>query len=180
MDHLNDDANLRLVRFFGICLASLVFVYALLGVRLFPEGDSFAATDWFLVALGMVLLLSYMFVRKTIGWSEPVDRGYLPFFFLGAGFRLVETKAITELGLHLGGTWFVVAATIAMVLVMAFLANFMVQRNMTLRTNLAYLGLLASLLVGYFAARDHGLFAFASPLISLIVACVLLTVPLFF
>jgi SAM-dependent methyltransferase len=134
----------------------------------------------YMVALGMVLLLSYMFVRKTIGWSEPVDRGYLPFFFLGSGFMLVETKAITELGLHLGGTWFVVAATIAMVLVMAFLANFMVQRNMALRTNIAYLGLLASLLVGYFAARDHGLFSFASPLISLVVACVLLTVPLFF
>jgi len=36
---------------------------------------------------------------------------------------LVETKAITELGLHLGGTWFVIAATIVLVLVMAFLAN---------------------------------------------------------
>jgi spermine/spermidine synthase len=134
----------------------------------------------YMLALGMVLLLSTMFVRKTIGWSEPVDRGYLPFFFLGSGFMLVETKAITELGLHLGGTWFVVAATIAMVLVMAFLANFMVQRNMALRANLAYLGLLASLAVGYFAARDHSLFAFTSPLLSLVVACVLLTVPLFF
>jgi len=134
----------------------------------------------YMVALGMVLLLSYMFVRRTIGWSEPVDRSYVPFFFLGAGFMLVETKAITELGLHLGGTWFVVAATIVMVLLMAFLANFMVQRGAVLRTNLAYLGLLASLGVGYFAARDHSLFAFASPLLSLVVACVLLTVPLFF
>jgi hypothetical protein len=56
----------------------------------------------------------------------------------------------------------------------------MVQRNMALRTNLAYLGLLASLAIGYFAARDHSLFAFTSPLLSLVVACVLLTVPLFF
>jgi spermidine synthase len=134
----------------------------------------------YMVALGIVLMLSYMFVRKTIGWTEPVDRGYLPFFFLGAGFMLVETKAITELGLHLGGTWFVVAATILMVLLMAFLANFLVQRNVVLRTSLAYLGLLASLLIGYFAARDHSLFAFASPKLSLVAACVLLTVPLFF
>jgi spermidine synthase len=134
----------------------------------------------YMVALGMVLLLSYMFVRRTIGWSEPVDRGYVPFFFLGAGFMLVETKAITELGLHLGGTWFVVAATIVMVLLMAFLANFMVQRGVMLRTSLAYLGLLASLGVGYFAARDHSLLAFASPLLSFAAACVLLTVPLFF
>lgn len=134
----------------------------------------------YMIALGMVLLLSYMFVRKTIGWTEPIERSYLPFFFLGAGFMLVETKAITELGLHLGGTWFVIAATIIMVLIMAFLANLMVQRKLVPRTGLAYAGLLASLLVGYFSARNHELIAFSSPLASLIVSCVLLTIPLFF
>jgi hypothetical protein len=59
----------------------------------------------YMIALGMVLLLSYLFVRKTIGFSDPIDRSYLPFFFLGSGFMLVETKAITELGLNLGGTF---------------------------------------------------------------------------
>ena len=54
---------------------------------------------------------------------------------------LVETKAITELGLHLGGTWFVIAATIILVLVMAFLANLMVQRKVVQRMGLAYVGL---------------------------------------
>lgn len=134
----------------------------------------------YMLALGMVLLLSIMFVRKTIGWTGPVERGYLPFFFLGAGFMLVETKAITELGLHLGGTWFVIAATIVLVLVMAFLANAMVQRKLVPRTSLAYLGLLASLLLGYFSARNHDLIAFSSPMLSLAVACVVLTIPLFF
>jgi hypothetical protein len=56
----------------------------------------------YMIALGMVLLLSHVFVRKTIGFADPIDRSYLPFFFLGSGFMLVETKAITELGLHLG------------------------------------------------------------------------------
>jgi hypothetical protein len=134
----------------------------------------------YMLALGMVLLLSTMFVRKTIGWTGPVERSYLPFFFLGSGFMLVETKAITELGLHLGGTWFVIAATIVLVLVMAFLANWMVQRKIVPRTSLAYVGLLASLLVGYFSARNHDLMAFGSPLLSLAVACVVLTIPLFF
>ena len=134
----------------------------------------------YMIALGMVLLLSYMFVRKTIGWSEPVERGYLPFFFLGSGFMLVETKAITELGLHLGGTWFVIAATILMVLLMAFLANLMVQRKLVPRTSLAYAGLLASLVIGYFSARNHELISFASPFLTLAVASVLLTIPLFF
>ena len=117
----------------------------------------------YMIALGMVLLLSYMFVRKTIGLTGPIERGYLPFFFLGAGFMLVETKAITELGLHLGGTWFVIAATIVLVLVMAFLANLMVQGKVVQRTGVAYVGLMASLLVGYFYARNHGLVTLGSP-----------------
>src|SRR5947199_1080380 len=132
----------------------------------------------YMIALGMVLLLSYMFVRKTIGFTDPIERSYLPFFFLGAGFMLVETKAITELGLHLGGTWFVIAATIVMVLLMAFFANLMVQRKLVPPMGLAYVGLFASLLVGYFYARNHELVAFASPLANLRVSCVLLTVPL--
>lgn len=134
----------------------------------------------YLIALGMVMLLSTIFVRKTIGLNDPIERGYLPFFFLGAGFMLVETKAITELGLHLGGTWFVIAATIIMVLVMAFLANLLVQRNSFQRTGLAYCGLLLSLLVGYVYARNHTMIAFASPWANLALSGVLLTIPLFF
>jgi spermidine synthase len=158
----------------------------------YPE-ESIPTDDWpffymmertyptsYMFALGMVLMLSYMFVRKTIGWNEPVERGYVPFFFLGSGFMLVETKAITELGLHLGGTWFVIATTILMVLLMAFLANLMVQRKLVPRTGIAYAGLLVSLVVGYYSARNHELISFASPFVTLAVACVLLTIPLFF
>jgi hypothetical protein len=130
--------------------------------------------------LGMVLLLSYMFVRKTIGFTDPIERSYLPFFFLGAGFMLVETKAITELGLHLGGTWFVIAATIVMVLLMAFFANLMVQRKLVPPMGLAYVGLFASLLIGYLYARNHALLAFGTPAVGLAASCVLLTLPLFF
>jgi spermidine synthase len=134
----------------------------------------------YMISLGMVLVLSYMFVRKTIGLRGTVERGYLPFFFLGAGFMLVETKAITELGLHLGGTWLVIAATIILVLVMAFLANLLVRGKVFQQTGLAYFGLLVSLLVGYFYARNHGLVVLGSPLASLALSCVLLTLPLFF
>jgi len=136
----------------------------------------------YLISLGMVLVLSYLFLRKTIGFTDPIERGYLPFFFLGSGFMLVETKAITELGLHLGGTWFVIAATIILVLVMAFLANLIVQRKIFQRTDLAYLGVLVSLLVGYIYALNHELVgsALSSPILSLMVAGVLLTMPLFF
>jgi spermidine synthase len=134
----------------------------------------------YMIALGMVLLLSYFFVRKTIGLTGPIERGYVPFFFLGSGFMLVETKAITELGLHLGGTWFVIAATIVLVLLMAFFANFIVRHRAFARTDRAYLGLFVSLLIGYAYARNHDLIALNSPLASLMVSCVLLTIPMFF
>src|ERR1700688_4738979 len=109
----------------------------------------------YMIALGMVLLLSYFFVRKTIGFADPIDRSYLPFFFLGSGFMLVETKAITELGLHLGGTWFVIAAAILLVLIMAFLANLIVTRTARNWAGPAYVGLFASLLGCYFLATSH-------------------------
>jgi len=134
----------------------------------------------YMIALGMILSLSYMFVRRTIGFSDPIDRNYLPFFFLGSGFMLVETKAITELGLHLGGTWIVIAAAIMLVLVMAYLANLIVTRTASRLAGPAYLGLFASLLVGYGLATSHGHWMFGPPLLQLAASCLVLTIPLFF
>jgi spermidine synthase len=134
----------------------------------------------YMIALGMILLLSYLFVRKTIGFSDPIDRNYLPFFFLGSGFMLVETKAITELGLHLGGTWFVIAAAIMLVLIMAFLANLIVTRTTRNLAGPAYVGLFISLLVGYGLATSHSDWAFGPPVMQLALSCFVLTIPLFF
>jgi SAM-dependent methyltransferase len=134
----------------------------------------------YMIALGIILLLSYFFVRRTIGFSDPIDRSYLPFFFLGSGFMLVETKAITELGLHLGGTWVVIAAAIMLVLVMAFLANLIVTRTSFKLAGPAYAGLFLSLLIGYGFAVSHGQWMFGPPLMQLALSCVVLTIPLFF
>ncbi len=134
----------------------------------------------YMIALGIILLLSYFFVRRTIGFSDPIDRSYLPFFFLGSGFMLVETKAITELGLHLGGTWVVIAAAIMLVLVMAFLANLIVTRTSLKLAGPAYAGLFVSLLIGYGFAVSHGQWMFGPPLMQLALSCVVLTIPLFF
>jgi spermidine synthase len=134
----------------------------------------------YMIALGMILLLSYFFVRKTIGFTDPIDHSYVPFFFLGSGFMLVETKAITELGLHLGGTWFVIAAAIMLVLVMAYLANLIVTRTARGLAGPAYVGLFVSLLVGYGLATSHGQWMVGPPLVQLAISCLVLTIPLFF
>jgi SAM-dependent methyltransferase len=101
------------------------------------------------------------------------------FFFLGAGFLLVETKAITELGLTFGNTWQVVSATIAGVLAMAYLANFTVIKMGSVRPAFAYTLIATSLLVGMYGSgvNASGIFPMGS---AKIVAVVLLTLPLLF
>ena len=47
-------------------------------------------------------------------------------FFLGAGFMLVETKAVVHMALLFGGTWIVNSVVIFAVLVMILVANLFV------------------------------------------------------
>ena len=63
-----DDANLRLVRFFSICLGSLVFVYALFSVRLFIDLGHFGFTDWLLIALRVLLGATALVVISYPAW----------------------------------------------------------------------------------------------------------------
>ena len=70
------------------------------------------------ISAGAVLLLT----RGQAGaWSWQ-------FFLLGAGFMMLETKAIIQLALLWGSTWVVASLAIASVLTMALVANFIVSR----------------------------------------------------
>jgi hypothetical protein len=101
----------------------------------------------------------------------------VPFFLLGAGFMLVETKAITELGLAFGNTWHVIGIAIIGILMMAFLANAVVASAGFRRVWPAYLLLLASLALGYALVRRGG---FAPSASGRLAAAALLTCPMFF
>jgi spermidine synthase len=129
----------------------------------------------YLVVLGLILLLS--FVMYASFFSERPEVSYLPFFFLGAGFMLVETKAITEMGLTFGNTWLVIAFAIASILVMAFLANALVQRVRVSTPLLAYFFLFATLAFGWWIAKGGGL---PSTTAGRIGTAVILSCPLFF
>jgi hypothetical protein len=78
-------------------------------------------------------------------------------FFLGAGFMLIETKGITELGLTFGNSWQVIGIVIVSILLMAFLANTLVQRFRFERPLVPYLLLLASLALGWAVSQAGGL-----------------------
>jgi hypothetical protein len=129
----------------------------------------------YLVMAVIILGLSlYLFTRFL---EVRPQSGNAPFFFLGAGFMLVETKAITELGLVFGNSWQVIGVVILAVLVMAFFANWVVQRLEVKATLLPYALLILSLAVGWLMPRSG---AFASHWTSRIGITVVLTSPVFF
>jgi hypothetical protein len=136
-------------------------------VRIYPVS--------YLVMVTLVLALSLLLFWNFLP-ERPVTRN-VPFGLLGAGFMLVETKGITELGLTFGNSWQVIGVVIAGILVMAFLANWVVKR-FAISGPLMWYGLLfASLGVGWWVARSGG---FSSTVGGRIGTAVLLTSPLFF
>ena len=124
----------------------------------------------------LLLLVSFLFLRDL----APRSRGMysVPCFFLGAGFMLVETKAITELALAWGSTWFVVGLTIAGILIMAFAANVVVQRRGIPPRWLTYGGLVLALAAGLAFSRN--VVEALPPISGGIAVTLLLTLPLFF
>ena len=109
----------------------------------------------YLVMLAMVLLLSMTLSARFITERPRASDG--SFFLLGAGFMLVETKAITDLGLAFGSTWRVIGVAMAGILFTAFLANAAVERFRVRRPQVAFVLLLATLSAGWLVMRAGGL-----------------------
>jgi hypothetical protein len=79
-----------------------------------------------IVMLGTLgVLLVYFFLPKGTGHLQVYPR----IFFLGAGFMLLETKAVVQLALLFGSTWVVNSMVFFTVLVMILLANTYVLKS---------------------------------------------------
>jgi hypothetical protein len=128
--------------------------------------------------LGMVVLVLALslFLFSNFLPGRP-QSGSFHFFLLGAGFMLIETKGITELGLTFGNSWQVIGVVIAAIMVMSFMANWVVQQLKIERPVLPYALLLLSLAVGWWVAKNGGL---SSTWNGRIGTAVLLTLPMFF
>lgn len=74
---------------------------------------------------------------------------YGQFFLLGAGFLLLETRAMLAVAVLFGSTWLVSSIVIFLILIMAWLANWVVQRYPNLNKAFACAALLISLVVLY-------------------------------
>jgi spermidine synthase len=95
----------------------------------------------------VLVLLETLFLIRFLTGEKPHAQ-YLSFFFLGAGFMLIETKAITELSLTWGNTWYVIAIVISAILSMAFLANLIVRKVKLHSPLMPLVGLILSLVLG--------------------------------
>ena len=128
------------------------------------------------VSVLCLLLAMSLSLVGLLSPARPTPR-QVPFLLLGAGFMLVETKSITELGLTFGNTWQVIGVVITGILVMAFLANLVVMRLSIERVTIPYALLLASLALGWIISGHGG---FPSTIPGRVAALVIVTIPLFF
>jgi SAM-dependent methyltransferase len=129
----------------------------------------YAVTLWLILAASLGLVLPG--VRRQAGrWSWQC-------FLLGAGFMLLETKAITQLALLWGSTWVVSSLAISAVLVMALAANLAVSRIEIRRPWLV--GSCLLVLLAASALLPIGAVAFASRLAESVCYAFLLFSPIF-
>jgi spermidine synthase len=78
--------------------------------------------------------------RRTSTWH---------FFFLGAGFLLLETQMISRLALYFGTTWLVNCVALSAILLVLVAANFVVARRKSGSPGVFYVLLVGSLLANY-------------------------------
>jgi spermidine synthase len=132
----------------------------------------------YLVMIAIMMLVSAFFIFPVIRLEVGRAAISWPCFLLGAGFMLLETKAVTELALFYGSTWIVISIVILAILIMAFLANLVVMRFAKIPRAISYLLLLASLGLSLWFSTVSG--SMQSEWLSRILPTAILTLPLFF
>src|SRR5207244_3745505 len=100
------------------------------------------------IAFSIVLMVvCTQLMRKT---AVPVSSVSWQFFFLGAGFMLMESQIVSRTALLFGTTWLVNAITISGLLLLIVAANSLERAGLRLPSPAAYAGLLATILIAYF------------------------------
>jgi spermidine synthase len=100
----------------------------------------------------ILLAIAFVLTRRAL---EPRKASTWNFFFLGAGFLLLETQIVSRLALYFGATWWVNCIALSMILAVLVAATFCVDRGWA-RTNKQfpllpwYAGLISSVLAIYF------------------------------
>jgi len=130
-----------------------------------------------IMAVIAVLMLA-PFMRRATGSSSQPTGLLVQMFFLGAGFMLVETKAVVHMALLFGGTWIVNSVVIFAVLVMILIANLFVAMVRPERLASYYVALLASLVASALVPMDT--FLGMDRTAQIVAASILAFTPIFF
>ena len=139
--------------------------------------------------IGLTLFLSVLlwYVFRPRQFTEIVtadrpnkdDRGLLlRAFLLGAGFMLIETKAVVQMALLFGSTWTVNTVVFAAILMMALLGNLFAGWVQPQRLQGYYLGLFVALIVGLLVPMDA--FLGLEPVLQIVASCALVFTPVLF
>ena len=136
------------------------------------------------VALTLVLSVILWFVfggNKALASESGIPPEWgtmLRSFFLGAGFMLVETKAVVQMAILFGGTWMVNTVVFAAILVMALAGNLYAGRVNPRQLQPYYVGLFIALGVGL--AVPPGTFLGMNPTLQILAVCLIVFAPIAF
>ena len=128
------------------------------------------------IAISVVLVFMCWWFLQTTNMS--LSRIRWPFFFLGAGFMLLEAQIVSKMALLFGTTWVVNSIVISGLMILIVLANYLVDSKPQFPYWLAYLGLFCSMLINYVVPLET--FFFRSVALKAFVATVVLCLPVFF
>jgi hypothetical protein len=163
-----------------------------------PAGMRRATDDWpflyvreatvpWLTVRGVLLTLVLSVVlwfafggHKSLGGGEAAPEWGLMLrsFFLGAGFMLVETKAIVEMALLFGGTWMVNTVVFAAILIMSLVGNLYAGKVKPQKLEPYYLGLFLSLALVLVVPMKT--FLGLDPTLQILSVCALVFTPIAF
>jgi hypothetical protein len=121
---------------------------------LYNRSPSIPGLTWRSIGLTLLLSIGLWFVfggKEALAAEAGVKPDYgmmLRAFFLGAGFMLVETKAVVQMALLFGGTWMVNTAVFAAILVMSLAGNLYAGKVNPKRLEPYYVGLFIALGIG--------------------------------
>ena len=132
--------------------------------------------------LGLLLILLFLPGRGNRASIEN-DNGSaallnVQMFFLGAGFMLIETKAVVTMALLFGGTWIVNSIVFTAILAMILLANLWTFKSRPAHLWPYYTALLISLALNVIVSLDW--FLGMNRGIQVLGSCLLVFTPIFF
>jgi spermidine synthase len=128
-----------------------------------------------IILSAVLILLCWLFMRQT---GAIVSSLRWHFFFLGAGFLLLEAQIISKMALLFGTTWLLNSIVIGGLLMLIVASNFVVQWKPRIPVAVGYAGIFCTIAGGYFIPLER--FFFQSIWVKALAATAVLCLPVFF